>query len=237
MLAELLPAPWKPLLAAALAAPSFAELDRFVSGEYASGTPVHPPLADLFAAFRLTPPEAVRAVILGQDPYHEPSQAHGLAFSVPAGIPLPPSLRNIFREYAADTGFAPPRSGDLSCWARRGVLLLNTVLTVREGAAASHRDRGWERFTDAAISAIDAMPQPLVFLLWGNAAQAKRPLIRRHPVLAAPHPSPLSAHRGFFGSAPFRRINEALAAAGGTPIDWRLDGGEASGNAVRPELL
>ena len=235
MLAELLPAQWKPLLAAALSAPSFAELDRFVSGEYASGTPVYPPRAELFAAFRLTPPAAVRAVILGQDPYHEPRQAHGLAFSVPAGTPLPPSLRNIFREYAADTGFAPPRSGDLSCWARRGVLLLNTVLTVREGAAASHRDRGWERFTDAAILAIDAMPQPLVFLLWGNAAQAKKPLIRNHPVLAAPHPSPLSAHRGFFGSAPFRKINEALVAAGGTPIDWRLDG-EASENAAQPAL-
>ena len=115
------------------------------------------------------------------------------------------------------------------------MLLLNTVLTVREGAAASHRDRGWERFTDAAILAIDAMPQPLVFLLWGNAAQAKKPLIRNHPVLAAPHPSPLSAHRGFFGSAPFRKINEALVAAGGTPIDWRLDG-EASENAAQPAL-
>lgn len=223
MLAELLPECWRPPLREALDAPSFAALDAFVGAEYAAGVPaIHPPREALFAAFRLTPPEAVRAVILGQDPYHEPCQAHGLAFSVPEGVPLPPSLRNIFREYADDTGLPPPRSGDLSEWARRGVLLLNTVLTVREGAAASHRGRGWEKFTDAVISAVDAMPRPLVFLLWGTAAQTKKHLIRRHPVLESPHPSPLSAYRGFFGSAPFRRINETLAAAGAEPIDWRL---------------
>lgn len=222
MLADLLPEAWQPPLRAALDAPSFAALDAFVTAEYAGKTAVYPPREALFTAFRLTPPEAVRAVILGQDPYHEPRQAHGLAFSVPAGVPPPPSLRNIFREYAADTGFPPPGSGDLSAWARRGVLLLNTVLTVREGAAASHRGRGWEEFTDAVISAIDALPQPLVFLLWGGAAQAKKRLICRHPVLESPHPSPLSAYRGFFGSAPFRRINETLAAAGAEAIDWRL---------------
>ena len=223
MLAELLPAAWREVLPDALAAPSFAALDAFVSAEYAVGDPaIHPPREALFNAFRLTPPEAVRAVILGQDPYHEPGQAHGLAFSVPAGVPPPPSLRNIFKEYAADTGFPPPASGDLSEWARRGVLLLNTVLTVREGAAASHRGHGWEEFTDAVISAVDSFDRPLVFLLWGAAAQAKKPLIRRHVALEAPHPSPLSAYRGFFGSAPFRRINETLAAAGAAAIDWRL---------------
>ena len=223
MLADLLPEAWKARLREALDAPSFAALDTFLQAEYAAGAPaIHPPRETLFAAFRMTPPEAVRAVILGQDPYHEPHQAHGLAFSVPAGVPLPPSLRNIFREYAADTGFPPPASGDLTTWARRGVLLLNTVLTVREGAAASHRGHGWEEFTDAVISAVDSFDRPLVFLLWGNAAQQKKKLIRRHPVLEAPHPSPLSAHRGFFGSSPFRGINEALVAAGAQEIDWRL---------------
>ena len=184
---------------------------------------VYPPRAQWFAAFERTPPEAVRAVILGQDPYHEPGQANGLAFSVEPGVKLPPSLRNIFRELTDDLG-AAPRTGDLSAWAEQGVLLLNTVLTVEAGRANSHRDFGWQAFTDEVISALRNQPQPIAFVLWGAQAQKKRALILPAAgprlILESVHPSPLSAHRGFFGSRPFSKVNVFLKANGERPINW-----------------
>ena len=241
---------------------------------------VYPPRADWFAAFRLTPPERVRVVILGQDPYHEPDQAMGLAFSVRTGVKLPPSLRNIYKELESDLGVPAPVSGDLSAWAEQGVLLLNTVLTVAAGRANSHKNLGWQRFTDAVIAALSRLPQPLAFVLWGAPARqaydaAVGAAIGRRPepeadgmhnakckmqnegtkrsvgtsiacpqgltdrrgsadeqcsplqagprlILTAPHPSPLSAYRGFFGSRPFSRINAFLAANGEKPIDWSI---------------
>jgi len=170
---------------------------------------VYPPAGNVFRAFELVPPERVRAVILGQDPYHEPGQAQGLAFSVPAGIPIPPSLKNIFKEYGDDTKYPLPATGDLSAWARSGVLLLNTVLTVDAGSAASHTRRaGWETFSDGVIRALSAKGKKIAFLLWGNHAAAKRPLIdeTEHLAIVSAHPSPLSARRGFLGSRPFSRV-------------------------------
>lgn len=187
--------------------------------------PVYPPEGSLFRALELTPPERVRAVILGQDPYHGPGQAMGLAFSVPAGVPLPPSLRNIFRELEDDTGVQPPRSGDLTAWAERGVLLLNPVLTVEGGKANSHADWGWQAVTDAILAALSALPQPIACVLWGTHAQKKAPLLQSGAprlLLRAPHPSPLSSYRGFFGSRPFSQINAFLTAHGEPPIDWAL---------------
>lgn len=183
---------------------------------------VYPPPERLFAAFAATPPERVRAVILGQDPYHGEGQANGLAFSVRAGTPLPPSLRNVFAELAADLG-AQRRDGDLSDWAAQGVLLLNTVLTVEKDRANSHRDLGWQRFTDEVIAALAALPQPVAFVLWGAQAQKKLPLLRSDSprlVLQSAHPSPLSAYRGFFGSRPFSQINRFLTAQGEPAIRW-----------------
>ena len=189
-------------------------------------TTVYPPRAALFAALRLTPPERVRAVILGQDPYHEPGQANGLAFSVAPGVKLPPSLRNIFTEYQHDLGLPAPSCGDLTPWAEQGVLLLNTVLTVEAGRANSHRDFGWQAFTDDVIAACAALPQPVAFVLWGAQAQKKAAVCRRGDaprlVLCAPHPSPLSSYRGFFGSCPFSQINTFLRGCGEKEIDWRL---------------
>lgn len=202
-------------LAALEAALTFVAEERRAHRE--TGAPaVYPPDGDEFAALRATPFEAVRVVILGQDPYHGPGQAHGLAFSVPEGVRLPPSLRNIFKEYAADLGTPAPTSGDLTAWARRGVLLLNTTLTVRDGQPASHAGRGWETVTDALIAALAKRRDGLVFVLWGAHAQKKTPLIdaTRHRVLATAHPSPLSARRGFFGSKPFSMVNAHLAARG-----------------------
>lgn len=187
--------------------------------------PVYPPEGSLFRALELTPPERVRAVILGQDPYHGPGQAMGLAFSVPAGVPLPPSLRNIFRELEDDTGVQPPRSGDLTPWAERGVLLLNPVLTVEGGKANSHADWGWQAVTDAILAALSALPQPIACVLWGAHAQKKARLLQSAAprlLLRAPHPSPLSSYRGFFGSRPFSQINTFLTAHGEPPIDWAL---------------
>ena len=184
---------------------------------------VYPPREAVFAAFRLTPPERVRAVILGQDPYHEPGQAMGLSFSVPEGTALPKSLQNIYRELSADLGCAPPETGDLTAWAEQGVFLLNSVLTVEAHRAGSHRAFGWERFTDAVIAATNALPQPVAFLLWGNYAIKKAGLIHTDAprlVLTSAHPSPLSAYRGFFGSRPFSKINEFLAEQGETPVQW-----------------
>lgn len=180
---------------------------------------VYPPGGSLFRAFELTPPEKVKAVILGQDPYHEPGQAQGLAFSVPDGVRFPPSLRNIFKEYTADTGFPMPESGDLSAWARGGVLLMNTVLSVDQGKAASHAKKaGWEIFTDSVIRALSVQRSGIVFILWGAFAQGKKDFIdgEKHLILESVHPSPLSARKGFFGSAPFSR---ATACNG---VDWRL---------------
>lgn len=216
---------WEPLLREEFEKPYFARLAERVDAAYAEGT-VFPPREKLFAAFRLTPPEAVRAVILGQDPYHEPGQANGLAFSVDEGVKLPPSLRNIFVELQADCGAAMPATGDLTPWAKQGVFLLNSTLTVAAGKAASHQAFGWQTFTDAAVAALAQLPQPVAFILWGGHAQKKAAAAAasRYPrlVLQAPHPSPLSAYRGFFGSRPFSRVNAFLAENGETGIDWRL---------------
>ena len=185
---------------------------------------VYPPKEEVFTAFSLTPPESVRVVILGQDPYHEPGQAHGLAFSVKDGTRLPPSLKNIYKELASDLGVEPPVSGDLTHWAKQGVFLLNTVLTVEAGMANSHKDLGWQEFTDAVVASVARLPQPVAFLLWGSQAHKKAPVAVNSPyprlVLQSPHPSPLSAYRGFFGSRPFSRINEFLNEHGERPIRW-----------------
>lgn len=203
--------------------PYFAQLRRFVDSERAHHV-VHPDEELEFAALHLTPLATTRVVILGQDPYHAPGQAHGLAFSVRRPVPPPPSLRNIFVERENDLGIAPSRHGDLTTWATQGVLLLNTTLTVRDGSAASHAGHGWESFTDAAISCVDRLPHRVVFLLWGRHAQEKRHLVtgEHHVVIESAHPSPLSARRGFFGSSPFSRTNQALVEARCTPIDWGL---------------
>ncbi len=186
--------------------------------------PVYPPGKAIFRAFALTPFDQVRAVILGQDPYHGPGQAHGLCFSVPRGVPVPPSLKNIFVELNRDLGVPIPDSGDLTPWTQQGVLLLNTVLTVRARKAHSHAGKGWETFTDRVIEELNARRDGLVFLLWGRPAGAKAAMIdrRKHLVLTAPHPSPYSADRGFFGCAHFSRANAYLQKKGEQPIDWRL---------------
>jgi uracil-DNA glycosylase len=222
-LRELVPAAWRGVLAVELESLRFAALERFVEAEYASQR-IYPRREHLFRALALAPPESIKVVILGQDPYHGHGQAHGLCFSVPPLTQFPPSLRNIFKELEADLGQPPPLSGDLEAWARQGVLLLNTVLTVREGAAHSHAGHGWEEFTDAVIRAVGLQSTPIVFMLWGAPAQSKKPLIEtgRHIILEAPHPSPLSAYRGFLGCRHFSKANAALAAAGRPTIDWRL---------------
>lgn len=201
----------------------FLSLKQFLLSEKQRG-PVYPKGSDMLNAFHLTPFEQVRVVILGQDPYHGPGQAHGLAFSVPEGTPPPPSLQNIFKELARSAGLPLPTSGDLTPWARQGVLLLNTVLSVRAHEAASHQGRGWETFTDVAIRSLNDHREGLVFLLWGRHAQAKAALIdpERHRILQAPHPSPLSAHRGFLGSGHFTEVNRLFKARGERPIDWSL---------------
>ena len=185
---------------------------------------VYPPRAELFSAFELTPPEQVRVVILGQDPYHEPGQAPGLAFSVRQGVKLPPSLVNIYKERESDLGIPPAPHGDLTHWAEQGVLLLNTVLTVERGKANSHKALGWQAFTDHVVQRLSDLPQPVVFVLWGAQAQKKAAVAAASSnprlVLQGPHPSPLSAYRGFFGSRPFSRINEFLQEHGGAPICW-----------------
>lgn len=222
-----IPDAWAGALAATVAAPAIARLNAFLAAEEAAGVEVFPPRADRFRALALTPPDAVRAVILGQDPYHGPGQAHGLSFSVRPGVRPPPSLVNIFKELAADLDLARPAHGFLEHWARQGVLLLNTALTVRSGAAGSHRLRGWEVFTDAVIAHVGANEAPVAFLLWGAHAQQKAPLIEaagagRHLILRSAHPSPLSARHGFLGSRPFSRTNAFLECHGRPPIDWSL---------------
>ena len=212
---------WRQRLAPEFDKPYFAELAAFVRSEYASGE-CYPPGRLIFNAFAQTPFDSVRVVVLGQDPYHEPGQAMGLSFSVPDGVPLPPSLRNIYAEIQAETGRAVPTSGDLTRWARQGVLLLNATLTVRRGQAASHQRRGWETFTDAAIMALNQGRQNLVFMLWGSYAGQKAALIDpgRHLVLRSAHPSPLSAHRGFLGNNHFSLCNSYLCRCGQQPIEW-----------------
>jgi len=214
---------WADRLLTEFSAPYFAALKSFLVQERATHA-VYPRGKDILRAFQLTPFDAVRVVILGQDPYHGPGQAHGLSFSVPAGIPPPPSLQNIFKEIQRDIRPFTPSGGDLSHWAENGVLLLNATLTVRAGEAASHHGHGWERFTDAAISALSKERTGLIFLLWGRHAQAKEALIDsdRHYILKAPHPSPLSAFRGFLGCGHFSAANEILLAQGGSPIPWIL---------------
>jgi len=221
-LPELLPAPWRTELEPLLGPAATAALGAFLAAEYANHT-VYPPIEDLFAAYRLCPPDRTRVLILGQDPYHGPGQAHGLSFSVRAGVRIPLSLRNVFTELAEDVGVPPPASGDLTGWARQGVLLLNAVLTVRAAAAASHAGKGWEAFTDATIKALNGTDQRVVFLLWGGYARRKAALITNpaHVVLEAGHPSPLNT-RGFRGARPFSAANKALADAGRPVIDWVL---------------
>jgi uracil-DNA glycosylase len=204
--------------------PYMRELRQFLASERSSGRSIFPPPANWFSALDLCPLTEVRAVILGQDPYHGPGQAHGLCFSVPPGIRPPPSLVNIFKEIESDLGVRPSRHGFLEHWAKQGVLLLNSVLTVEMGRAASHRDQGWERFTDAVVALINAKDDPVVFMLWGSYAQKKAAFVdgSRHLVLKAPHPSPLSAHTGFFGCRHFSKANDYLERRGLPVIDWAL---------------
>lgn len=213
---------WYEVLRPQFEAPYFAELKNFLVAERQQHT-CYPPGSKIFAAFDSTPFDKVKAVIIGQDPYHEPGQAMGLCFSVPQGVQVPPSLANIIKEINDDLGTQiPATSGDLSGWAAQGVLLLNATLTVREHAAGSHQRHGWELFTDAAIQALAERRQGIVFLLWGSYAIGKRKLINplHHCILTAPHPSPLSAYRGFFGCRHFSRANDYLRSTGQTPIDW-----------------
>jgi uracil-DNA glycosylase len=215
---------WNPLLRDQFELPYWVELQEFVAGERREH-PVYPPADEVFAALHLTPYASVKVMILGQDPYHGPGQAHGLCFSVRRGVRTPPSLVNIHKELHTDLGLAIPDHGNLEAWARRGVLLLNATLTVRGGAAASHQQHGWETFTDQVIRVVSAKEEPVVFILWGASARRKRTLIdtTRHTIIESAHPSPLSAHNGFLGSRPFSRANAALQAAGRDPVDWDLD--------------
>ncbi|MHB1089950.1 MAG: uracil-DNA glycosylase [Ilumatobacteraceae bacterium] len=218
-----MPSKWNIALRGELDKPYWNTLQQFVRNEREHHT-IYPPHNEVFNALHLTPLDTTRVVILGQDPYHGPHQAHGLAFSVRQGIAIPPSLANIFKELHADLGIPPPKDGCLEHWASQGVLLLNATLTVRAGNAGSHSGKGWETFTDAIISTLGKARWPIVFVLWGNYARKKRQLITQphHRVIESVHPSPLSAYAGFFGSRPFSAINAALEDNGSTPIDWTL---------------
>lgn len=221
-----LPPSWRDVLAPVLASAEARRLGGWLRAEEAGGKTIYPPRGLRLRALELTPLDKVKVVILGQDPYHGPGQAHGLAFSVPEGVRPPPSLANIYRELASDLGIEPPVHGNLEDWARQGVLLLNNALTVEAGLAGSHALRGWEQITDAAVAAVAAREEPAVFILWGSHAQGKAARIRelgaggRHLIIRSPHPSPLSAHRGFFGSRPFSKANAFLEEKGRGPIDW-----------------
>ena len=212
---------WNEILAEEMQKDYYQELQVFVQKRRAE-VRVFPEEKNVFNALELTPFESVKVVILGQDPYHGFGQAHGLSFSVQKGIPLPPSLRNIYKELQEDIGGEFPTEGDLSHWAKQGVLLLNTVLTVEEGNANSHKGKGWERLTNRLIDSLNELKHPVIFILWGKPAQDKEKLITNpnHVILKAPHPSPLSAYRGFFGSKPFSRVNDILIQQGQTPIRW-----------------
>lgn len=214
---------WQEVLESEFESDYYAKLHAFLKNEYLSQT-IYPDMYRIFEAFELTPFSDVKVVILGQDPYHGPNQAHGLSFSVLPGVDIPPSLRNIYKELESDLGIKPVNHGYLKKWAEQGVLMLNSVLTVRNGQAFSHKGKGWERLTDAAIEKLSSRPGPVVFILWGRAAQDKISLIdtTKNIVLKSAHPSPLSASRGFFGSRPFSKTNQALIAMGEEPIDWQL---------------
>ncbi|MCR5670107.1 MAG: uracil-DNA glycosylase [Butyrivibrio sp.] len=216
---------WQETLEEEFKKPYYKELYKFVKEEYSKNV-IYPPSEDIFNALHLTPLDKVKVLILGQDPYHEPGQAHGLAFSVkPGEADTPPSLVNIYKELQDDLGCYVPNNGYLKKWADQGVLLLNTVLTVRAHAANSHRGKGWEEFTDAIIKAVNAQNRPVVYMLWGKPAQMKKSMLNNpnHLVLEAPHPSPLSAYRGFFGCKHFSKCNEFLINHGEKPIDWQIE--------------
>lgn len=222
-MAAILQNDWAPLLEDQFQAPYYHRLRSFLKQEYATRT-VYPDMHDIFNALHYTSYADTKVVILGQDPYHGPGQAHGLSFSVKPGIPAPPSLQNIFKELQSDLGCSIPDNGCLVPWAEQGVLLLNTVLTVRQGEAHSHKGQGWETFTDRVISLLNEREKPIVFVLWGNPAQQKMQLIteQRHFIVRSVHPSPLSAHRGFLGSRPFSQVNDFLRSIGSAEIDWQL---------------
>jgi uracil-DNA glycosylase len=225
---DAVPESWRPVLDPVLASPAARQLGGFLKVEEAAGKAIYPPRGTRLAALDLTPLEAVKVVILGQDPYHGPGQAHGLAFSVQAGVKPPPSLVNIYKELEADIGLPRAQTGDLTPWARQGVLLLNNTLTVEAGLAGSHAGRGWDAITDAAVAAVAQSDKPTVFILWGSHAKKKAsriPALGRssnHLIVASAHPSPLSAHNGFFGSRPFSQTNAFLEANGRGTIDWRI---------------
>ena len=223
--AEAVPPSWRETLGSVLGTREARQLGGWLKAEETAGKRIYPPRGSRLRAFELTPLDEVRVVILGQDPYHGAGQAHGLAFSVPDGVRTPPSLVNIYKELAADCGIRSPRGGNLEHWARQGVLLLNNSLTVQEGQAGSHQNKGWEAITDAAVAAVAAKSEPCVFLLWGSHARKKAMRVpglnsSHHLVLTAPHPSPLSAHSGFFGCRHFSRANEFLKAHGRGTIEW-----------------
>ena len=228
MASDPIPESWRSALEPVLATPEARRLGGWLRSEEQRGKTIYPPRGQRLAALAATPLDAVKVVILGQDPYHGPGQAHGLSFSVPEGVKPPPSLVNIFKELESDLGVARPVHGNLSSWAHQGVLLLNNTLTVEAGRAGSHAGRGWDAITDAAVAAVAARDAPTVFVLWGSHARKKAGRVTglgekpQHLVLSSVHPSPLSAHSGFFGSRPFSRANEFLEAQGCTPIDWPL---------------
>ncbi|MBP5298591.1 MAG: uracil-DNA glycosylase [Lachnospiraceae bacterium] len=215
---------WLPVLDKEFKKPYYRELYNFVKNEYNTKV-IYPPADELFSAFHFTPLSKVKVVILGQDPYHEPGEAHGLCFSVKPGIKIPPSLVNIYKELHDDLGCRIPNNGYLEKWARQGVLLLNTVLTVRAHQAFSHKEKGWETFTDAVIEQLNLIDRPIVFILWGSPAQKKCSMLNnpKHLILKSVHPSPLSAYRGFFGSKPFSKTNDFLVKNGLDPIDWQIE--------------
>ncbi len=221
-LKDLIPADWQIPLEKAISADSFQNLELFLEGEWESEQ-IFPPKSSVFEALALTPFEKVKVVILGQDPYHGEGQAHGLAFSVRPNVKIPPSLRNIFKELNSDLGIIPPLDGYLVNWAKQGILMINAVLTVRKGEANSHKNQGWEAFTDEIIKVISAKKESVIFILWGGPAQKKKVIISdHHHIIADPHPSPLSAYRGFFGSKPFSKVNEILKDLHKEPIEWSI---------------
>ncbi|OJG53848.1 uracil-DNA glycosylase [Enterococcus hirae] len=222
-LKEIIHNSWQTILTDEFEKEYYQKLRNFLKKEYTTQK-IHPDMYHIYEALELTPYEKVKVVILGQDPYHGVNQAHGLSFSVQPGVKIPPSLNNIYKELQSDLGISPVKHGNLVSWAKQGVLLLNTVLTVREGQAYSHRGKGWEILTDKIIEKLNEREKPIVFILWGKPAQEKMKMIdkSRHIILTSAHPSPLSAHRGFLGSKPFSKTNDALMALGETPIDWQL---------------
>ncbi|MCP8968019.1 uracil-DNA glycosylase [Ectobacillus ponti] len=222
-MAPILTNDWAPLLEEEFHKPYYLQLREFLQDEYAAHQ-VYPPMHDIFNALHFTGYAATKVVILGQDPYHGPGQAHGLSFSVKPGVKTPPSLRNMYKELQSDLGCTIPNNGYLVKWAEQGVLLLNTVMTVRESEPNSHKGKGWETFTDRVIQLLNERDEPVIFVLWGSHAQKKKAIITnpRHHIIEAPHPSPLSASRGFFGSRPFSQINAYLRTAGKQEIDWQI---------------